>query len=64
VAGTVPTSPIGRLPSSGVLEFFGIFLTWQTLLPQLVLLAAAVAVLFYLRAQDRRAANLGTPAAA
>jgi high-affinity iron transporter len=64
VADVLPTSPIGSGDSNAVLEFFGIYLTWQTLLPQLLLLAAALAVFFYLRAQERRARGVGTPAVA
>ena len=64
VADVLPSSPIGSGDSNAVLEFFGIYLTWQTLLPQLLLLAAALAVFFYLRAQERRARSMGTPAVA
>ena len=64
VADVLPSSPIGSGSSNAVLEFFGIYLTWQTLLPQLLLLAAALAVFFYLRAQERRARSMGTPAVA
>jgi high-affinity iron transporter len=63
VADALPTSPIGSGAPNPVLEFFGIYLTWQTLLPQLALLVAAVAVYLYLRAQDQRARTLGTAAA-
>jgi high-affinity iron transporter len=63
VAGVIPTSPIGSAESIPVLEFFGIFLTWQTLVPQLVLLVGAAAAFMYLRALDRRSRALGTPAA-
>ncbi|MBS1967069.1 MAG: FTR1 family protein [Chloroflexi bacterium SZAS-1] len=63
VADALPTSPIGSGAPNPVLEFFGIYLTWQTLLPQLALLVAAVVVYLYLRAQDQRARTLGTAAA-
>ena len=55
VANIIPTSPISGLSTNALLEFFGIYLTWQTVLPQLLLLIAALAIFFYLRAQERRA---------
>jgi high-affinity iron transporter len=64
IAGLIPSTPIGRMPSNLVLEFFGIYPTWQTLLPQLVLLLGALAAWLYLRAQDRRARAVGAAAAA
>ena len=64
VAGALPTTPAPVLSSHPVFEFFGIYPTWQTLLPQIVLLIGALAVWFYLRAQDRRARSLGTAAPA
>ncbi len=63
VAGAIPASPIGDGSGNALLEFFGIYLTWQTLLPQLALLAGALAAFLYLRAQDRRARGLSTAAA-
>ncbi len=64
IAGFIPASPIGSTPINPILEFFGIYLTWQSLMPQILLLAGALAVFFYLRAQDRRARALGTTAVA
>jgi high-affinity iron transporter len=64
VAGVIPNSPIASLPSSSIAEFFGIYPTWQTLLPQLALLLGALAVFLYLRVLDRRARTLGTAATA
>jgi high-affinity iron transporter len=61
VAGVLPATPIAGLAPNPVFEFFGIYPTWQTLLPQLLLLAGALAAWLYLRAQDRR--TLGRPAA-
>jgi high-affinity iron transporter len=57
VGGAVPTTPILGLEPSPILEFFGIYLTWQTLLPQLVLLLGAIAVWLYLRAKDSKIAE-------
>jgi len=62
VAGVIPTSPIGSAESIAALEFFGIYLTWQTLLPQVVLLIGAGAAYMYLRTLDRRSRALSTPA--
>jgi high-affinity iron transporter len=64
VAGVIPNSPIGSLPSSSIAEFFGIYPTWQTVLPQLALLLGALAAFLYLRVLDRRARTLGTAATA
>lgn len=64
IAGQIPSTPIGSLPSNTVLEFFGIYPTWQTLLPQLALLLGALAAWAYLRAQDRRAQAVSATAAA
>ncbi|MEI8165593.1 MAG: FTR1 family protein [Chloroflexales bacterium] len=50
VAGVFPSSP-APVPS---IAFFGIYPTWETLLPQLVLFLAAIAALFYLRAREQR----------
>jgi high-affinity iron transporter len=62
VAGVLPATPIAGLAPNPVFEFFGIYPTWETLLPQLVLLGGALAAWLYLRAQDRR--TLANPAAA
>lgn len=53
VAGVVGTTPIPFLPAMPVL---GIYPTWQTLIPQLLMLAFAVAMGLRLHAQDRRLA--------
>lgn len=52
VAGILPTSPIPALPPLPVIGFYP---TWETTLPQLALLAAALGAYLYLRAQERRA---------
>jgi high-affinity iron transporter len=57
VAGAIPTTPIPGLESNPVFEFFGIYPTWQTLLPQLALLLGALAIWFYLRTKELRAAD-------
>lgn len=51
VAGALPSSqaPVPAVP------LLGIYPTWETLLPQLLLLAIGIAVLVYLSARDRRA---------
>ncbi|HEU5099424.1 MAG TPA: FTR1 family protein [Roseiflexaceae bacterium] len=62
IAGVIPSTPIANMPSSAVLEFFGIYPTWQTLLPQLALLLGALAAWSYLRAQDQRALSAAAAA--
>jgi high-affinity Fe2+/Pb2+ permease len=37
------------------IPFFGIYPTWETLLPQLALILAAIGALLYLRILDQRA---------
>jgi len=64
IAGIIPSTPIAVLPANPILEFFGIYPTWQTLLPQVALLLGALAVWMLLRASDRRASRLGAGAAA
>jgi high-affinity iron transporter len=64
VAGVIPSTPIAGLSSNPISEFFGIYPTWQTLLPQLALLFGALAVWLLLRASERRAARLGANATA
>jgi high-affinity iron transporter len=64
VAGIIPNTPIAGLLSNPIFEFFGIYPTWQTLLPQLALLFGALAVWMLLRASERRASRLGASAAA
>lgn len=51
VAGTLPSSqaPVPAVP------FFGVYPTWETLLPQLLLLALGLAALVFLSLRDRRA---------
>ncbi|MFN8459269.1 MAG: FTR1 family protein [Anaerolineae bacterium] len=52
VADTLPSTPIPYLPA---IPFIGFYPTWETTIPQLLLLAAAVGAFFYLKARDRRA---------
>lgn len=52
VADMLPTSPIPALPPLPVIGFYP---TWETTLPQLALLAAALGAFLYLRALERRA---------
>jgi len=49
VAGILPATPVNFLPSSGTL---GLYPTWETTLPQIALLAIAVAVVVYTRLQN------------
>ncbi|MEZ4657491.1 MAG: FTR1 family protein [Caldilineaceae bacterium] len=51
VAGILPTSPVAFLRE---IPLIGIYPTWETMLPQLLLLLIAVAVYFYLRSLDQR----------
>ncbi|HEY9875011.1 MAG TPA: hypothetical protein V6D12_16355, partial [Candidatus Obscuribacterales bacterium] len=52
VAGILPATPVNFLPSSGTL---GLYPTWETTLPQIALLAIAVAVVVYTRLQNSSA---------
>lgn len=52
VAGILPSSTANFLPSSDTL---GLYPTWETTLPQLVLLVAAVAVVLHMRRQTAQA---------
>ncbi|MCB9108209.1 MAG: FTR1 family protein [Anaerolineales bacterium] len=52
VSGVLPASPVDWLPAVPLL---GVFPTWETMIPQLVLLLGAVVVWLYLRLQDRQA---------
>ncbi|MBI1881620.1 MAG: FTR1 family iron permease, partial [Chloroflexi bacterium] len=52
VAGVLPASPIPFLPA---VPFIGFYPTWETTIPQLLLLAVALGAFLYLRIQDRRA---------
>jgi high-affinity iron transporter len=51
VAG-IMSSTSAPVPS---IAFFGIYPTWETLLPQIVLILAAAGALLYLRVRDQRA---------
>jgi len=64
IAGIIPSTPIAGQSSNPMFEFFGIYPTWQTLLPQLALVFGALAVWMLLRASDRRASRLGASAVA
>jgi high-affinity iron transporter len=55
VAGVIPTTPLPGLASNLVFDFFGLYPTWQTLLPQIALLLGALLAWLYLRAQDQKA---------
>jgi high-affinity iron transporter len=54
IAGVIPSTPIPGLGLNPFFEFFGIYATWQTLLPQLALLLGALAAWLYLRTQDQK----------
>ncbi|MEP7189252.1 MAG: FTR1 family protein, partial [Roseiflexaceae bacterium] len=64
VAGVIPTTPIAGLTSNPIFEFFGMYPTWQTLLPQLALLLGALAIWLLLRMSERRAGQLDARASA
>ncbi len=64
VVGVIPSTPIAGWLSSPIFEFFGIYPTWQTLLPQLALLIGALAVWMLLRASERRASRFSAGVAA
>lgn len=51
LAGILPTSLVKPIPP---IPFFGIYPTWETLAPQLLLLLAAIAAFLYLRQRDQR----------
>lgn len=51
VAGILPTSPIGFLRE---IPFIGVYPTWETLIPQFVLLALALGLVWYLHSLDRQ----------
>ncbi|MCB0212030.1 MAG: FTR1 family protein [Anaerolineae bacterium] len=51
VSGVLPASPVDWVPAVPLL---GIFPTWETVLPQLVLLIGAILVWSYLKLQDRQ----------
>jgi high-affinity iron transporter len=54
VAGALPNTPIPGLEPHPFFEFFGVYPTWQTLLPQLVLLLGALAAWLHLRTQEQK----------
>jgi high-affinity iron transporter len=54
VAGVIPTAPIPSLGSNPIFDFFGIYPTWQTLLPQVLLLLGALLAWLYLHAQEQK----------
>jgi len=58
VAGVLPTAPIPFIPE---IPFLGIYPTWTSLFPQLLLLAIAIAIVYYLRSTEQK--KIGTPAA-
>lgn len=51
MAGVLPVSPLGFLKE---IPFLGIYPTWETLMPQLLLLAVALAFLVYLKGLDQQ----------
>jgi high-affinity iron transporter len=61
VAGVLPASPIAPVPA---VPWVGIYPTWESLIPQLLLLAAALVVIFYLRTQNQPNQATRPPAAA
>ena len=52
VADVLPASPVAFLRE---VPFFGFYPTWETLIPQILLVAAAVGVMLYLRNLERQA---------
>jgi high-affinity iron transporter len=50
VAGILPASPVVTIPA---VPFAGVYPTWETLVPQLLLLAVALGVFLYLRNQNQ-----------
>jgi high-affinity iron transporter len=52
VAGVLPSSPVSFLPAVPMLGFYP---TWETMIPQILLLAAGLGAFLYLRLLDRRA---------
>jgi high-affinity iron transporter len=55
VGGILPTSPVSSLPT---LPFIGFYPSWETIIPQVLLLAGALLIALYLWVQDRRAQNM------
>lgn len=60
VAGVLPTTPLEFLPT---IPFIGFYPTLETVVPQLLLLAVALGVVFYLRAQEQQTATASATAA-
>lgn len=60
VAGVISLSPTPLLPT---LPMIGFYPTWETTLPQLLLLAAALGMFLYFKAQDRKAQMIVSTAA-
>lgn len=60
VAGILPSSPAMSVPS---LPAVGIYPTWETTLPQLLIVALAIVLFFYLRSRDSQMST-GAPSAA
>lgn len=50
VAGTLPTSPVLTIPA---LPIVGVYPTWETLVPQILLLVLALGIFLYLRNQNQ-----------
>lgn len=59
VAGVLPVSPITFLKE---IPFFGFYPTWETLIPQMLLLVGAIFVVIYLHNLDQRARITSTAA--
>jgi high-affinity iron transporter len=60
VAGVLPASLIGAVPT---VPFAGIYPTWETIIPQLLLLVVAVVAFLYLRQQTQRSQTTRSSAA-
>ncbi|MFQ5594786.1 MAG: FTR1 family protein [Anaerolineae bacterium] len=52
VGGVLPASPVAFVRA---IPFIGLYPTWEVVAPQVLLLLVALGVIFYVRAQDRRA---------
>ena len=52
VGGVLPASPVAFLRA---IPFIGLYPTWEVVAPQVLLLLVGLGVVFYVRAQDRRA---------
>jgi high-affinity iron transporter len=57
VAGVVPTAPVPFIPE---IPLLGVYPTWPSLIPQLLMLAVAVALVLYLRSKEQK--SLAAPA--